>query len=170
MRFVDDEDAVPVARRLELRDVAQLADVVNAGVGGGVDLADIEVDALGDLAADRALVARLGRRALHAVQRFGQDPGRGGLADTADAGEEVGVMDAIAFNRILERADDGILTDDVAEGLRPVFARQRLIGHVAWSLGGYGGENQCTFYRTLRRAQAVLCHTGEHLIAASFRT
>ena len=54
VRFVDDEDAVAVARRLELRDVAQLADVVDAGVGRGVDLAHVHVDAFGDLAADRA--------------------------------------------------------------------------------------------------------------------
>ncbi len=56
--FVDDEDAVAVARGLELRDVAELADVVEPRVRRGVDLADVEVDALGDLAADRAVVAR----------------------------------------------------------------------------------------------------------------
>src|SRR5437588_758795 len=83
--FIIDEDAVAVARRLKLRCVAQLADVVDARVGRGIDLAHIHVDAFGDLAADRALVARLGGWTFDAVQRFRQDARRSRLANAANA-------------------------------------------------------------------------------------
>ena len=115
VRLVDDEDAVAVARGLELRDVAQLADVVDAGVRRGVDLAHVHVDAFGDLTAHRAGVVRLGGRTLDAVQRLGQDARGGGLADAADAGEEIGVMDAVVLDRVVQRPDRGLLTDDVVE-------------------------------------------------------
>ena len=42
MRLVDDEHAVAVTRGLELRHVAQLADVVHARVRRGVDLRRVE--------------------------------------------------------------------------------------------------------------------------------
>ena len=114
---------------MKLRDVAQLAHVVDAGVRGGVDLAHVHVDAFGDLAADDALIARLDGRALHAVQRLGENARAGGLAHAADAGEEIRVMNAARLDRILQSADRRLLADDVAESLGAVFARERLIGH-----------------------------------------
>ena len=52
------------------------------------------------------------------------------------------MVDPLPFDRVLQRADDGVLPDDVTEGLRPVFARERLVGHVVWSLGGGLSESQ----------------------------
>src|SRR5207302_4788104 len=115
---------------------------VDARVGRGIDLAHIHVDALRDFPADRALVARLGGRTFDAVQRLREDARGRRFADAANAGEEIRVMDALSLDRVLQRADDRLLSDDVAEGLRPVFARERLVGHVAWSLGGGAEENQ----------------------------
>ena len=63
--FVDDEDLVAVADR---RDAEagddDVADLVDLGVGGGVDLEDVHVAALGDLDAGVADAARIGGRAL----------------------------------------------------------------------------------------------------------
>ncbi len=134
VRLVDDEDAIAVARRLELRGVAQLANVIDTGVRRGVDLPHINVDPLGDLATDRAGVVRLRRRAVDAVQRLGQDPRRGRLPHAADAGEEVSVMDAVAFDGVVQRAHSRLLTDDIFEGLRTVFPRESLVGHAGESL------------------------------------
>ncbi len=151
MGLVDDEDAVAVTRRLELRDIAQLADVVHATVGRGVDFAHVEIDPLGDLTADRALVARLLGGAVLAVECLGQDTGTGGLTDAPHAREQVGVMNPALLDRVLERADRRLLTDDVAKGLGTVLAGKRLVGHEC----GQSNEK-----RPLGRAQADLHHTG----------
>ena len=129
VRLVDDEDAKAVARRLELRDIPQLANAVDAGVGRGIDLTHVEIDPLGDLAADRALVVRLRCRAFHAIERLRQDPRHGRLTHAAHAGKEIRVMNAALFDRVLQRSNDGLLADDVAEALRAVFASESLIGH-----------------------------------------
>src|SRR5438477_13185842 len=38
-------------------------------------------------------------------------------------------MDPVLLDRILQRADDRLLPDVVAESLRTIFARERLVGH-----------------------------------------
>ena len=62
--FVDDEDLVAVAHRhdAEAGD-DHLADVVDAGVGRGVDLEDVDVAPFGDLDARVAHAARIGASA-----------------------------------------------------------------------------------------------------------
>src|SRR3972149_6083617 len=108
---------------------AQLADFVNAAVGGGVNREHVDGGAGGDFAAGRALAAGLHRRTFLAVQRFRQDARRGGLAHAARAGEDVGVGDLVLLEGVLQRADDGFLADDFVEGLRAVLARDYLVGH-----------------------------------------
>ena len=65
MDFVDDEDLVAIADR---RDAEagddDVADLVDLGVGGGVDLEDVHVAALRDLDAGVADAARIGGRPL----------------------------------------------------------------------------------------------------------
>ena len=56
-----------------------------------------------------ALAARVGRRALLAVQRAGQDAGAGGLAAAARAAEQVGVVDPAGAQRLLQRLGDVLL-------------------------------------------------------------
>ena len=88
----------------------------------------------GDLAARDALVAGLGRAvAVHAaalaVERLGDQPRAGRLADAAGAGEEVGVGDAAALERAREHRGDVLLPDHVGERLRPVLQGKRAMGH-----------------------------------------
>src|SRR5262245_39245029 len=98
----------------------EFAGVVDAGVGGGVDLDDVGV-----LAAHDGLVGLLAA----AGQGLGEDARGGGLADAAGAGEEVGVRDATRIYGILERPRDRLLADDFIEGPGAVAAGQHGVGH-----------------------------------------
>ena len=55
------------------------------------------------------------REALFAVEGLGQDAGGGGLADSAGAGEEEGVMDPAGSDGICQRLADMLLPDQVLE-------------------------------------------------------
>ena len=74
------------------------------------------------LLADVALVAGRRRRAALAVERLGQNAGGRGLADAAGTGEQIGVADAIAGDRLLQRPGDVLLADQLVERLRPIAA------------------------------------------------
>ena len=126
--FVEDVDLVLVARGAVAGGVAELADFVDAAVGGGVDFDDVDGVALADFEAGLAVVAGLGRGALGgadgvaAVEGRGEDAGDGGFADAAVAGEDVAVGDAVLRERVEQGAGDVVLADDVGEAVRAVFA------------------------------------------------
>ncbi len=95
VHFVDDIDLVTplVGGKVDL--VAQVAHVVDAGVGGGVDLDQVQEAPLEDGLAVRALAAGTGSQVIvQAVDRLGQDARQGGLAGAARPGEQVGVRPA----------------------------------------------------------------------------
>ena len=122
--LVDDEDAVArLGRRVE-RAVTQFAGVVDTAVAGGVEFDDVDVAGAVRCQRDArvAHTARTGRRTLHAVQRPGQDPRRGGLAAAARTGEQVGVVDAAGVERGRQRLGDVFLADDFCESRRTVLA------------------------------------------------
>ena len=93
--LVDDEDAVARLRRREQRALAQLAHVLHAAVGGGIQLHHVQVAgaARRQRHAGFAHSARRRRRPVHAVQRARQNARRRRLAAAARAGEEVRVRD-----------------------------------------------------------------------------
>ena len=131
MDFVDDEDLVAVADgRNRQAGNHHFADVVDAGVAGGVDLEHVHVAALGDLDAGVALTARIDRRSVHAVERPRQDARGRRLAGAALAREHERVRDAVAGDRVAQRARDRRLPDDLVELLRPPFSSQDLIRHL----------------------------------------
>ena len=76
---------------------AQIAGVVHAAIGGGVDFDHVQRGVPSpDPPAARAASARLAVRAsLRTIERHGQHAGQGGLAHTAGAAEEVGVSDPL---------------------------------------------------------------------------
>src|SRR6266508_1137224 len=74
------------------------------------------------------------RRALCAVQRLGEDARERGLARSSRAGEEVGLAHLAGRDRILQRANDGLLANHLVEALRAIFAVKR--GHAIFRLSG----------------------------------
>src|SRR5262245_55744323 len=142
--LVHDVDLEAAARRGVLDVFPQRADVVDARVGGCVDLHHVDRRARGEVLARGARAACLGAGARGAGQRLGQQTRGGGLADAARAGEEIGVGHAAGRERIAERARDRILPDDRVEDLRPPLPRQNLIS-----------QRPCTLNRTDHTAIAV---------------
>jgi hypothetical protein len=131
--FVDDVDLVArrdgrIAHRLD-----DLAHVVDAGVAGGVHLDDVDVAPLGyghtrftPTSRDRWWAA-LPVRA-DAVQRLGDEPRGRRLADAAHPGEQKGVSEAVALDRVAEGADHRVLPDQLREALGAIFAGEDPVG------------------------------------------
>ena len=120
-------DQRPVARALD-----DLADVVDAGVGGGVHLQHVGVAPLHDLDAVAAELGHVEGGLVHAlalvVEGAREDARGGGLADPAHAGQHVALSYAVGGERVLERRHHGVLADQVVEGGRPVLAGQHDVG------------------------------------------
>ncbi len=103
-----------------------VAHVVHAGAGGRVQLVDVGVAALGNLAALLAGAVGVGRGAVLAQKGLGQQAGRGGLAGAARAAEEIGVGLAPLGQGVAQGGDDVLLAHHVGKGLRAVLAVERL--------------------------------------------
>ena len=90
VRFVDDEDLVAAFHWRVGDGLAQAAGVVDAAVGRAVDFHHVHVVAHRDAAALLALVAGLAGGGVHAIQRFGENTGDGGLAHAPGPAQQVG--------------------------------------------------------------------------------
>src|SRR5262245_39278638 len=131
VHLVDDVDLVAPAGRRVLHVLPQRADLVDAPVGGAVDLDHVDDRAGLDFAADRARSTGIRASPLGTEQGLGQQPGRGGLAHSAGTGEEVGMSDAPGRQRVAQRPRDRVLPDDRLKRLRPPLPREDLITQVA---------------------------------------
>ena len=80
VHLVDEVEFVAAAHRREVHALAQAANILDATVGGGVKLDEIEKAAFHDVRTRVALAARLGLDALQAVEGFRQDTRQRGLA------------------------------------------------------------------------------------------
>ncbi len=131
MSFVEDVDFETVARRTVAGAFAQFANLVNAAVGGCIDLDYIDGISDADLSAGFADATRL-RHGLFrgaAVQRHGQDARHGRLANSAMSAEDVAMSRSALFDGVLQSAGNVLLADDVGELLRPVFTCQDGVAH-----------------------------------------
>ena len=140
VRFVEEDDLVAPAGGRVAHHVAQLAHLVDAAIGGGVNFEHVEGIARGDFAASVALIARFRRRAVHAIQGLGQDAGRGRFADAARARKDIGVRDAPLADRVLQRARDVLLAHNFRKRERAPFPRDDLVAHpvfIQFSSGEY---------------------------------
>jgi len=70
-------------------ELSQVSDIVDAAIGGGVDLDDVRTDAAFYVSAGGTFITRFGPLAIGTVQRFRQYSGGGGLAGAPRAGEKV---------------------------------------------------------------------------------
>ena len=125
VRLVEDVDLVTPGDGGVGDALAQLADVVDRVVGGGVHLDDIERHRRSDRATRVAHAARRDRRALLAVQAGGEDLRHRGLARAAGADEQVRVVHAAALHGVAQRAYDEFLPDDVVKRTGTMATVQR---------------------------------------------
>ncbi len=138
VHFVEDVDLVARRDRRIAHGVVDLADVVDAVVRGGVHFQDVDVAAVDDRlilhAHHRHVDGRAFDRAVRqfVVERAGQDTRGGGFADPAHAGQDPGLRNAARLEGVRDRADHGVLADQVFETGRTVFARQHAIGRRLW--------------------------------------
>ena len=110
--------------------VPQLADVVNAGVGGRIDLHHIQQRSVGDGAAGGTDAAGLAILQIFAVDRLGKNAGAGGFSRAAGATEEICMADATRDELIFQRPRDTFLADDIFKARRAPFSVQRQVLHI----------------------------------------
>ncbi len=122
VHFVDQVDLEASAAGRVLHVVQQLAGVFDLGAARGVDFDQVDETAFVDLTAYRALSTRRGADAGFAVQTLGDDPRDGGLAHPACAGEQVGVVQALAVQRVDQGLEHVRLPDHFAERARTPFS------------------------------------------------
>ena len=131
--FVDDVDLVARRRRGIARALDDLANVVDAGAGGGIHFLHVDKARFGNRPAWLANAARIdGRRGAlavrsNAVEGAGDNARGGGLSHAAHAGQHEGVGDTAGGECVAQRADQGFLPDQPGEIGRAVFARQHTI-------------------------------------------
>ena len=129
MHFVDDVDfELPLGRRVP-HVVAQLAHFIDAVVARAVDFQHIETVAAGDFLAVVAYAARAYGRPFDAIQRLRQDSRRRGFANAARPDKQIGVSQAVLFDRVFQRARDVRLADQIVECLRAIFSGENLVAH-----------------------------------------
>lgn len=129
MSFVEDYDFVAARGRSITDHFAELANLVDAAIRGGVNFENVERCAGGNFAAGIASVVGFGRGAFHAIERLGEDAGGGRLAYAANAGKDVGVSDSIRFDGVRERLRDVLLADNFRECLWAIFSSDDFIAH-----------------------------------------
>jgi hypothetical protein len=136
VRLVEDVDAAPAAHGRQADVLAQLADVVDGVVRGGVHLDDVEGGAAHDGPAAKLVRVEVRPRPARRVERAGQELRHARLARAPGAHEEVGVVHLVEPDRVAERPDDVLLAHHVAERARPVATVQRQ--HARHPSGGSG--------------------------------
>ena len=135
VNFVDNVDLVARRRCAIGHRVNDFADVADARAAGGVHLEHVDVAALRDRHAMLALTAGISGRATlavrpDAVHPLGDDPRGGGFPRASDARHDEGLRDAVGLERVPERPDHRVLSDEVGKGLGAVFPREDLIACV----------------------------------------
>ena len=145
MHLVDEVDLVAAARRRVLHVVEQVTRVLDLGARSGVHFDQVDETPVVDVATGRADAAGRGRDALLAIQRLGKNPGNGGLADAARAGEQVGMVQPVVVQRVHQGAQHVFLAHQVGEQAGAPLAGKRLITHGLEGEPGIESEGrQCT--------------------------
>ena len=127
--FVDDVDPVRAMKRCEFDVFTQFTDIVHAGVRRSVNLDDIHRVAPGDFNATWAGSTGMACGTLFTVKGLGQDARDSGFADSPHAGEDIGMGDAFAVDRIGECLHDMGLPQDFLKIGRAVFSCGNLKFH-----------------------------------------
>ena len=136
MHLVNHEHLEAPLHRLVDRLLEQALHIVDAAVGGGVELGVVDETTRIDVGARLADAARRRRHTAvavgaQAVQRFGQDARHRRLANAPGAGEQIGVVQSLRVQRVGQRTHHMLLADHFREILRAVLAGEHEVGHSA---------------------------------------
>jgi hypothetical protein len=101
--------------------LAQLPDIVNTGITGGVYLYDIQCPAFIYCQTHLAGVARLTLIVVQAVDSFGKYTGSAGLTRSPGAAEKIGMRCAFAFQGIAQRLSHRFLADNLSKSFWSPF-------------------------------------------------
>ena len=132
MHLVDDIDTVSAHLRRYPHLIHQSLDVIHTVVGCGIKLMDTVGPAFRKREARLTCTARL-----HLVGRIGtvdhlcEYARSGGLSHSTRTAEQVGMSQLPPENGILESLGYVVLSDECAEGVRPVFScRYYILAHI----------------------------------------
>ena len=134
VNLVDHEDLKTALHGLVDRLLEQGLHLIHPAVGGRIEFGVVHKAPGVDVGAGLAHATGLGRDVTMAVstqtvERFGQDTRDGGLAHTAGAGEQIGVVQALGGQRIGQSLYHVTLPHHFGEVARAVFASQDDVGH-----------------------------------------
>ena len=101
--------------------VAQIADVVNAVVGGGVDLQNIHAGARIDGLTGLADIAGIAVVGIQAVDRLAQNLGAAGLTRTTGARKQIRMAHVTGQKLCLQRLRHSPLPHNIIESLGTIF-------------------------------------------------
>ena len=124
MDFVHDIDFVPELGGSEVYLIAQVANVVYAAVGCGVNLDEIERPTFVDRDAPVAGVVGLAVGGVETVHGLGEDARGARLARAARAAEQVGVSQPAGGYGVSESVGHRVLTDYLVESARTPLSVQ----------------------------------------------
>ena len=88
----------------------ELLDLAHPAVRGGIDLDVIHKTPRIDLLAAAALTTGFGHHTGLAIQGLGKNPRQGGLAHPSGTGKQIGVVQSLAGEGMLQGLDDMVLT------------------------------------------------------------
>ena len=130
MYFVNDVDLVPRFVRGVINPFSEVADIIHAGVAGGVNFNDVQSSAFGDCLTPFAGVAGFALAfSGETVDCLGENAAGAGLAGTAWTTEKVGMRNMVATQGVLQRLGCLFLADHLGQGLRTPPAIKNLGSH-----------------------------------------
>ena len=130
MDFVYDVDLVARRGGREHDLLLDHAHIVDSGVAGSVYLNDVQTAAFCYAPAVVALVARVCRGTVNAVERLCKKSCTCGLSDTSRSAEQIRMGDPALLDRVLQGGDDEFLTDQVLEFLRSFACSSHFVSHM----------------------------------------
>ena len=129
MHFVDDIDFVFACGRRVLGVFQYLADIVDTGIGSGIDFQQIDVTSGVNLRTTFTYAARLAVFGMSAIKAFRQDTRNRGFAHPARAREQISMMQTAFVKCIAQSFDNVFLSDQIGKSFRPPFSSKHLISH-----------------------------------------
>jgi hypothetical protein len=131
--FVEDENLEAASDGFDIGGGDDVANLIDTSIGGSVDLDDVHGSngAFAYLTAGVADATGFGYWTVRglAIQGHCKDAGDGRFAYAAVAAEDVAMCNSLLLESVLQGPGNVVLTDDIGEALRPVFAREYLVAH-----------------------------------------